>query len=138
MALIVDASALVSVALRDEDAAYANAVLTQIERDGFAIVPSLFWDELLNVFVIAERRGRIKPEFTDRFLEDFASSVPLRTIQPSDRSALLGVARRYALTAYDACYLSLAIETTSSLATLDKELRRAAVAAGVTIFVADA
>jgi predicted nucleic acid-binding protein len=120
--------------LRDEDAAYANAVLAQIERDGFAIVPPPFWDELLNVFVIAERRGRIESEFTDRFLHEIASSVPLRTIQPSDRSALLGVARRYALTAHDACYLSLAIETQSSLATLDAELRRAAAPAGVSIF----
>ena len=102
MALVVDASALVSVALSDEDAAYANAVLAQIERDGFAIVPPLFWDELLNVFVIAERRGRIEPEITDRFLDEFASSVPLRTFQPSDRRALLRVARLYALTAYDA------------------------------------
>lgn len=138
MALIVDASALVSVALHDEDAAYANAVLSQIERDGFAIVPPLFWDELLNVFVIAERRGRIEPEFTDRFLDEIASSIPLRTIQPSDRGAVLGVARRYALTAYDACYLSLAIETRSSLATLDAELRRAAAPVGVAIFVPSA
>lgn len=138
MALIVDASALVSVALRDKDAAYANAVLAQIERDGFAIVPPLFWDELLDVFVIAERRGRINPEFTDRFLDEIASSVPLRTIQPADRSALLGVARRYALTAYDACYLSLAIETQSALATLDAELRQAATSAGVSIFVPSA
>ena len=42
MTLVVDASALVPLAMSDEDAKFANAVLAQIGQDGFAIVPPLF------------------------------------------------------------------------------------------------
>ena len=43
------------------------------------------------------------------------------------------LARRHSLTAYDAAYLELAIRLAIPLATLDKDLRKAARAAGVPI-----
>ena len=51
--------------------------------------------------------------------------------QAPDPSALLGLARRHQLTAYDAAYLGLAAQNGLALATLDIRLIAAATAAGV-------
>lgn len=43
----------------------------------------------------------------------------------------IGLMKQYALTAYDASYLALALRRSLPLATLDKDLRKAALSAGV-------
>lgn len=49
------------------------------------------------------------------------------TVPRSGSNQILTLAERHGLTAYDAAYLALALETNLPLATLDNQLRAAAV-----------
>lgn len=49
---------------------------------------------------------------------------------------LFGVAREYGLSGYDAAYLDLAMSSGLPLATVDKDMRKAAVKAGVSLYLA--
>ena len=53
--------------------------------------------------------------------------------QEPRNSEVLGLARRHALTTYDAAYLELALRLGATLATLDRKLARAADAEGVEV-----
>ena len=59
MALVPDVSAILALALDDEDASFADSVIAAIARSE-AIVPSLFWYEIRNVLIMAERRKRMQ------------------------------------------------------------------------------
>ncbi|QDU91744.1 tRNA(fMet)-specific endonuclease VapC [Pirellulimonas nuda] len=131
MALVIDASAIAPLTLGDEDARYANRVLSQVEQEGFAWVPRLFFEELGNVLVVNERRGRIDPATSDVFLAMVRQRLSLRTFEISDMAAPVRLAREFGLSVYDAVYLSCAISTHSRLATQDKSLATAALASGV-------
>jgi len=52
----------------------------------------------------------------------------------SHRDTVLLVARKYDLTAYDACYLELALRLPAMLATFDRKLANATVSAGAAVF----
>jgi predicted nucleic acid-binding protein len=58
MALVVDASIALAWGLPDESSAYADAVLTTVERDGLR-VPDLWPREIANGLAVAYRRRRI-------------------------------------------------------------------------------
>lgn len=62
-------------------------------------------------------------------LDDLAISLD----HSPDSERVLRLARRHDLTAYDALYLELALRTGSTLATLDKALRRAAKAEALSL-----
>lgn len=57
--------------------------------------------------------------------------VALQLDHAPDGDALLHLARKHRLTAYDAAYLELALRAAAPLATLDDRLARAARAEGV-------
>ena len=63
-------------------------------------------------------------------------SVVLVEDETPDRilGEILALARQYGLSSYDASYLDLAIRTSLPMATLDKDLRRAARRCGVTLW----
>ncbi len=131
MTLVLDASAILPLALTDEDAAYLNAVVTRIIEIGSGYTRPLFWNELYNVLVVNERRGRIEPEVSDRFIDRISTELPLRTIEPLKERHALDLARQFRLTVYDAIYLALAIQTDSELASADGPLTQAVRKAGV-------
>ncbi len=132
MAVIPDVSAILALALEDEDASFAESVLEAIAADE-AIVPTLFWFEIRNVLLMAERRKRIAAAQTTAFLSDLA----LLTFAVDDlprEAAVLDLARRRSLTVYDAAYLELALRRNAPLATLDQALIVAARKEGATLF----
>jgi predicted nucleic acid-binding protein len=132
MAVIPDVSAILALALEDEDASFAESVLEAIAADE-AIVPTLFWFEIRNMLLMAERRKRIAAAKTTAFLSDLA----LLTFAVDDlprEAAVLDLARRRSLTVYDAAYLELALRRNAPLATLDQALIRAARKEGATLF----
>lgn len=143
MNLIVDPSALLSLALTDEDADYANSVLDAIVQPGArssemarseALAPSIFWYEIRNVLVINERRGRLTQEQSSIFLAAL-EDLPIRVVHGPSEPHVLQLARAHALSVYDAAYLDLASRMpTGTLATLDTKLRAAAAAVDVAIF----
>ena len=132
MAVVPDVSAILGQALDDEDATVAESVIAAIARDE-AIVPSLFWYEIRNVLVMAERRKRIATSRTTAFLSDLAL-LPFSVDDLPREATVLDLARRRSLTVYDATYLELAQRREAPLATLDQALMAAARKEGVTLF----
>jgi len=134
MALIPDVSAILSQALDDEDASYAEAVIESIAADE-ALVPTLFWFEIRNALLMGERRKRITAERTASFLADLAL-LPFQVDDLPREGAVFALARRHGLTIYDAAYLELAERKQLPLATIDGALIKAAKKAGVVLFKA--
>lgn len=132
MAVVPDVSAILGQALDDEDATFAEAVIVAIARDE-AVVPSLFWYEIRNVLVMAERRKRIAAARTTAFLSDLAL-LPFAVDDLPREASVLDLARRRSLTVYDAAYLELAQRIDAPLATLDQALIAAARKEGIPLF----
>lgn len=132
MAVVPDVSAILGQALDDEDATFAESVIAAIAHDE-AIVPTLFWYEIRNVLVMAERRKRIAAARTTAFLSDLAL-LPFSVDDLPREASVLALARRRSLTVYDATYLELAQRHDVPLATLDQALMAAARKEGVALF----
>src|SRR6266851_2859484 len=116
MPFAIDASVVAAWAL-DENHAVADAAAGRLRSDT-AIVPGLWWYELRNVLVIAERRRRLTGHRTTEFLSRIAQLAIILDHSP-DETAVLSLARRHRLTVYDAAYLELAMREAIPLATLD-------------------
>ena len=132
---VLDTSVAVSWFFDDEAGEYTAAVLESL-TEWEAVVPALWPLEVANVLLVAERRKRCSEAEAVRFIELLAS-LPIVTDDDTARRALHGtyqLAREYALTAYDAAYLELAMRLGAPLATQDRQLAEAAGQAGVAIF----
>jgi predicted nucleic acid-binding protein len=99
-------------------------------RTESAAAPILWWFEVRNGLVVAERRGRVTEQQTARFLREILHFAITLDNSPSETS-VLALARRHRLTVYDAAYLELALREDLPLATLDTALARAARAEAV-------
>jgi predicted nucleic acid-binding protein len=131
MAFVLDASVTLSWAFPDEQNPIALRAGQLLESSGeTALVPSLWWYEVRNILIVNERRGRITPLRTVNFLKAI-DELSIVTDFSQDESIVLELARQSRLTVYDAAYLALAMRQCIPLATLDKDLRDAALAAGV-------
>ena len=130
--LVVDASIAAAWMLPDEQSDLADAVIDNIGNTQ-AFVPALFWFEIRNLLIANERRRRIDPAKVDRLLSDLEDLGLAIDTTPSSED-VLGLARRYGLTIYDAAYLELALRRSATLATLDGKLAIAARKAGIALF----
>ncbi|KAF5883761.1 MULTISPECIES: type II toxin-antitoxin system VapC family toxin [Rhizobium] len=124
MPFVVDASVAAAWLLADEENRTAEEALSFLETED-ALVPDLFWHEMRNILLTAERRKRISNEDVLACLMRL-TSLPLRTVSSEDHLPILRLAGKYQLSAYDAAYLALAVAENVSLATLDARLERAA------------
>ena len=132
-AWVLDSSFALAWALPDEASASANRFLRGLPREAELWVPSLWWYEIANALVTAERRGRVSEADALRILELYRG-LPLETDSAGGPEALWrfrSLAREHDLSAYDAAYLELAGRRHLTLASLDSKLRRAAARAGV-------
>ena len=129
MPTVYDASVVAAWRLRDEVNSAAAAIVAMHLADERGIVPGIFWYEIRNVLVRAERQGRIHAEATDQFIARLTTLVEADTYQ--NESATFELARRYGLSFYDAAYLETALRLGGDLATFDRELASAARAEGV-------
>jgi predicted nucleic acid-binding protein len=134
MPLVLDASAIIPLAMSDEDAAFSLRVVASLADDG-GVAPSLFWYEVRNVLAISERRRRIAPAVVDDFIGEL-EKLPIQLSPTASTQAVMQIVRQYQLTFYDASYLELAIRMGAVLATQDGQLARAALAANVPLFSA--
>jgi len=121
---VLDGSVAIAWFMPDEP---ENTLLQQTAMEG-AWAPMLWAIEVGNALSHAVRRKRIDIAGRNRAL-DRLGALPIRI----DRSTLVHVWRstlelsdRFELTLYDACYLELAQRRGVPLATLDKDLRKAA------------
>jgi predicted nucleic acid-binding protein len=127
---VLDASVTLAWCFEDEATAQTDAVLEQLAGDS-AVAPPLWELEVINVLLLAERRGRITESQAARFVALLAQLPILIDPAGVDMASILAAGRHHRLTAYDAAYLVLAEREGIPLATTDAELRAAAEAAGV-------
>ena len=133
MAFVTDASIAAAWLLPDEESALAETALDRLV-DEAACVPDLFWHELRNILISAERRGRIDRRHTDSSIARIRR-LPIHAPRQAEDHDVLALARRHRLTAYDSSYLALAIQEHCPLATLDRRLNDAAEEEGLPTFV---
>lgn len=138
MSLVLDSSTTLAWVYGDETTDAVRTVFHEVASAG-ALVPALWWLEVVNSLTMALRRGRIKPDFRRAALADLAL-LDIRTDQSTDGRAwgeTLALADQFRLTVYDAAYLELAQRRTLPLATLDRDLREAARGLGLPLLAGD-
>lgn len=115
-----------------EGVPYASATLRTLKETS-ARVPSLWALEIANVVAKLETKAVVSAADVQRYLA-LLTRLAIETDAATAAYAFsqtLDLARRYRLSAYDASYLELALRSGLPLATLDKDLRDAALAAGM-------
>ena len=132
---VIDCSLALAWVLPDETSATADRLRKRLSRGSRLWVPALWWYELSNVLVTAQRRKRLTETDAKLALQQYRR-LPIETEFELDmeslwRACLMAV--RYGLSAYDAAYLELAHRKGLRLATLDRALISAAHKAGVPI-----
>ena len=128
---VVDCSTTAAWILSDEQSRVADAALEAVRGNG-ALVPALWWLEIRNALLRAERLGRIEPGDTDAALSRLRR-LRIQLDHAPREDEVMRLARTCGLTAYDAVYLDLALRDHRRLATLDRKLARAARSVGVEV-----
>lgn len=134
MSFVLDSSVSLAWCFEDERTDAADALLERVVDAG-AMAPSLWPLEVLNALAMAERRGRIDADQRQRLvglLRDLPVVIDVETASQA-WAVTSPLAARHRLTVYDTAYLELAQRLGLPLATLDKELRAAGAALGVTL-----
>jgi predicted nucleic acid-binding protein len=128
MRFVLDASVAITWVLRDEDHPMADLAFQYIQADS-VVVPSIWWYEIWNVLIMNERRNRISPEDSAKFIRDL-SQFSIGVDFPGG-THLMDLSRKHKISAYDAAYLASAQSNRLPLATLDRSLQAAASAEGI-------
>lgn len=138
MELVLDASATLAWLIRRVDPKedqLADEVLHSVLIQA-AIVPALWFPEVANGVLVAERRGGVAA-FTSASFLGMVNALPI-VVDPKrpfeTQETILMLARAYKLTSYDATYLELVLRTGRALATFDRQLASAARSAGARVF----
>jgi predicted nucleic acid-binding protein len=131
---VLDNSVAMVWGFDDEADPYAEALL-DLMPTAQAYVPTLWPLEVANVLLVGERRKRITPADTSKFLSLLGSFPIVVDDETTARawSETLSLARAQNLSVYDAAYLELAMRRGLPLATLDEKLKAAASAVGVSL-----
>ena len=131
---VLDASIVLTWCFPDEEAQKAQEISERIAGGDTVVVPALWRHEVLNALLVGEKRNRLTPELTLAFIADL-ERLPINVDDGATWDIVFNVTqalcRKHALTAYDAAYLEIAIRSGYPLATVDKDLKRAAVAEDV-------
>lgn len=132
MSFVIDASIVAGLAFAEASSPKIAAAIDELAASE-ALTPSLFFFEVRNALVVNEKRGRITPQGSTDFLRRL-TRMPIRIAPLPDEEGLMALARNRKLTVYDAAYLELAMREALPLATLDRDLEKAAIAEGVVLF----
>jgi predicted nucleic acid-binding protein len=131
---VLDASIALCWCFEDQAISYTEAILDLLSEGRRAIVPSVWPLEISNALLSGERRKLISTARVTGIIEEI-KALPIEVDRRGfgrEFSEILGLARTFRLTTYDAAYLELAMREALPLATLDKDLSKAARAAGIT------
>jgi predicted nucleic acid-binding protein len=131
--VVLDNSAALGLLLPDERGAESPARLMAQAPYVQFIAPALWRYEIANGLNMALRRGRIeKDDLTWIYAE--IKSLDIRVLDDEQSpEVLVRTAQSSGLTGYDAAYLELAVRLNAKLATNDKQLKAAAIAAHIEI-----
>lgn len=129
---VLDCSMTMAWCFEDETTSLSEKIFDSLV-DSEALVPAIWSLEVVNVLLMAHKRKRIDQVKCAAFMDRLAE-LPIRITNSKPISSMgsifqLGMKRH--LTSYDASYLSLALSHDLPLATLDKDLQKAARAVGI-------
>jgi predicted nucleic acid-binding protein len=127
---VLDASAALEAAFDDESGSVGRAVTERLAIDT-AYVPPVWFAEISQATVQAVRRGRVSHEGGQATLAALVGCPIAVVPDHRETGAVVELALRAGLSAYDAAYLLLASDMALELATCDRRLREAAEHAGV-------
>ncbi|RWL88902.1 MAG: PIN domain-containing protein [Mesorhizobium sp.] len=131
MRSVIDASVAAAWFLPDEQNDAADRLMADL-RSAPGLVPSLFWFETRNLFLMAERRGRLEAGGAALSMAQLRR-LPLQDEGAGNDALVLAIASRRALSAYDASYLALAVQQAMPLATADRRMADAAALEGIAV-----
>lgn len=118
------------------DQRYAESVLRSL-ANAEAVVPNLWHLEAANVLLSAANRKELEISAIERFTGQL-ENLPI-TVDTLTANQVFGhtmsLAKAYRLTSYDAAYLELALRESLPLATLDKDLLKAARRSDIEIYL---
>ncbi len=135
MSVVLDASAAVAWMYREGRVEDLDRLYGEVRNSG-ALVPQLWHLEVANVLLMNHRRGK----HSLVVVREHIASISMLSIQVDEQTRFhawdrsLDLAAKHKLTSYDAAYLELAARMRAPLATLDKDLMRAARDEGVELF----
>ena len=121
---------------KKSDQSYSEKVLKSM-LNARAYVPNLWHLEATNVLLSAKKRSEIDAGEIEIFISQL-ENLPVHTDTSTSKQAFnrtLALADAYRLSSYDAAYLELAIREGLPIATLDKNLIKAAKKAGIEIYL---
>ena len=125
---VIDSSMALAWALPDETSNEAEGFLSRIVIGDIFWVPALWWYEIANALLMAQRRKRLSGAGRALLIELYRK-LPIQTDMALD-SDIIGrfhtLCIKYNLSAHDAAYLELAQRRGLGLATVDRRLRSVA------------
>lgn len=131
--LVLDASLTLAWFFKDEKTETTDRLLKLIEEDCVINVPAIWYWEITNILLNAQKRKGMANADVEQFIDDLRDFDVIA--DPVFPDVIFGKVRMLAelnsLTVYDAAYLELALRLGIPLATLDKDLRAAAKKAGI-------
>jgi predicted nucleic acid-binding protein len=135
--LVLDASVVVALLVKDSPMDIPNAVLDAIDDGAIVTVPPHFQLEVANFLVQAQRRGTLSVSGAQQALS-YIQHLPI-TVDTSMHTQILtdviAIAQRNGITSYDAAYIHCARTRGARLASLDKQLLAAATSEGVEVLL---
>ena len=129
--LVLDASTAIGWMVDRPTPRVALRALQLLQTGTMGVVPDLWYYEVTNALIVAERRGRVSTQVVSGHISDLERLAAFLELSPTTPSALAAAARHSGLTAYDAAYFELALRRNLPLATLDDKLRAVAQKSGI-------
>jgi predicted nucleic acid-binding protein len=132
--LVVDASFLMAVFVEEEHTDFARSILAKLAETP-RIAPGLVTWEFANILWKKRRKDEILEQHLSE-AGDFLAVLDIDAMNPLEVEGvgdLADLARTHGLTAYDAAYFNLAMTRAAALATIDRNLTKAGLAAGLVV-----
>lgn len=133
---VADASVTVSWVYESQATEETDWLLNEVISGVIVVVPPLWFLEVANALLIAQRRRKLSAAFRRAVLKTL-DALGVEVDEEGHRVAFQRtseIAEKYGLTLYDAVYLQLAIRRKLPLASRDKALIAAAKKSGIKIF----
>jgi predicted nucleic acid-binding protein len=135
MTFALDCSVAMTWFFEHDASPETDKLLGKLAGADTAVVPQHWLLEVTNVLLAAEASKKKKAAESMEFLALLSKLAIESDAETGDyaTTAAIALGRKHKLTSYDAAYLELAMRRGVALATLDKNLRKAAVTEGVPV-----
>ncbi len=130
MAFVADNSIVVAWFVASQASSATDALLERAASEDVH-VPSIWRAEFAATLLTFSHNRRLPLSRIPAILSELDQLDLVHDAAPPSARSLIEIARRHALSAYDACYLELALRRRIPLAARDAPLRKAAHRAGV-------